>query len=402
MDISTSLNAGLNTGLTQALSDGTHDYLYGHGRIAQLDTGALNTEYFLGDALGSVRQLTDSSGAVTLARTYDPYGKVNTTSGAGSSGYGFTNEYQSQGLIYLRSRMYSPVNGRFLTRDTWSGDANRPLSFNRWGYVEGNPVNFVDPTGHSATSDDYPPMFFDGMEVCFQLAHDATWLAVDQGLRTIPDFRGMCIVEKVMVPDPSDYINTYVAAGVAIESNYYTPWTDTRGSLFFKISSWLNRGGVGLGICNISDEQMNAIYGKPIGGNRKNGFGLGLPGLNQENPVIAIQAMRNRITQVIDACVNCSSTDKFIAAALAEGSNLNKDGVAILREIYQRKPNDSIQGILSWNKYLLDDLKSYNHNLRQIRLFQLDIIELRKRSLDWVIPFDLNWQYIMNLGNGFE
>lgn len=38
--------------------------------------------------------------------------------------------------------------GRFLTRDTWSGDANRPLSFNRWGYVEGNPVNFVDPSGN--------------------------------------------------------------------------------------------------------------------------------------------------------------------------------------------------------------------------------------------------------------
>jgi len=37
--------------------------------------------------------------------------------------------------------------GRFLTRDTWSGDANRPLSLNRWGYVEGNPVNLTDPTG---------------------------------------------------------------------------------------------------------------------------------------------------------------------------------------------------------------------------------------------------------------
>jgi len=38
--------------------------------------------------------------------------------------------------------------GRFLTRDTWSGDANRPLSLNRWGYVEGNPVLHTDPSGH--------------------------------------------------------------------------------------------------------------------------------------------------------------------------------------------------------------------------------------------------------------
>jgi hypothetical protein len=37
--------------------------------------------------------------------------------------------------------------GRFLTRDTWPGEVNRPLSLNRWGYVEANPVNLTDPSG---------------------------------------------------------------------------------------------------------------------------------------------------------------------------------------------------------------------------------------------------------------
>ena len=37
--------------------------------------------------------------------------------------------------------------GRFMTRDTWAGDYNRPLSLNKWNYVEGNPVNFTDPSG---------------------------------------------------------------------------------------------------------------------------------------------------------------------------------------------------------------------------------------------------------------
>jgi hypothetical protein len=35
----TTFSMDLNTGLTQALSDGTYTYLYGNDRIAQVDTG---------------------------------------------------------------------------------------------------------------------------------------------------------------------------------------------------------------------------------------------------------------------------------------------------------------------------------------------------------------------------
>jgi len=38
--------------------------------------------------------------------------------------------------------------GRFLSRDTWAGDYNRPGSLNRWMYTEGNPVNLTDPSGN--------------------------------------------------------------------------------------------------------------------------------------------------------------------------------------------------------------------------------------------------------------
>jgi len=54
----------LNAGLTQVLADGAYTYLYGNGRIMQ--QGVTSTDYFLGDALGSVRQLENASGAVTL------------------------------------------------------------------------------------------------------------------------------------------------------------------------------------------------------------------------------------------------------------------------------------------------------------------------------------------------
>jgi len=141
----TTFTMDFNTGLTQALSDGTNTYIYGNGRIAQAE-GA-GTEYFLGDALGSVRQLTNNSGAITYASAYDPYGVTAQSYGASGTAYGYTNEYTSQGLTYLRSRFYSPSTGRFITRDSWPGNYYKPLSLNRWMYVEGNPVNRTDPSG---------------------------------------------------------------------------------------------------------------------------------------------------------------------------------------------------------------------------------------------------------------
>ena len=106
----TTFTMDLNTGLTQALSDGTNTYIYGNGRIAQVNT---DTDYFLGDALGSVRQLTDTSGAVTYASAYDPYGVTTQAYGASQTGYGYTGEYASNEMVYLRARMYSPTRGRF-------------------------------------------------------------------------------------------------------------------------------------------------------------------------------------------------------------------------------------------------------------------------------------------------
>jgi RHS repeat-associated protein len=52
-------------------------------------------------------------------------------------------------LLYLRARYYNPADGRFLSRDTWGGNVNQPLSLNRWNYTEGNPINFVDLEGLS-------------------------------------------------------------------------------------------------------------------------------------------------------------------------------------------------------------------------------------------------------------
>jgi RHS repeat-associated protein len=137
----------LASGLSQVLDDGTYAYLYAAGRVAQVNQAGI--QYFLGDALGSVRQLTDAAGELTLAKIYDPYGTVSLSSGDGQSSYGYTGEQQSGDMVYLRSRMYSADTGRFISRDTWAGDANRPLSYNKWAYAYDNTVNLSDPSGMS-------------------------------------------------------------------------------------------------------------------------------------------------------------------------------------------------------------------------------------------------------------
>jgi RHS repeat-associated protein len=144
----------LNAGLTQVLTDGTNQYLYGVGRIAQVNTTTLITDivplrdYFLTDALGSVRQLTDSQGEITRVNAYEPYGVLAQSAGSAQTSYRFTGEFTDpSGMVYLRARFYMPTDGRFLTRDTWMGEYNRPLSLNRWNYTSSNPINYTDPTG---------------------------------------------------------------------------------------------------------------------------------------------------------------------------------------------------------------------------------------------------------------
>lgn len=140
--------------LGEVRSDGTTRlYAYGpEGFAAQMTVGGA-VEYPLLDGLGSVRHLTDSSGNVTLSRSYDAFGNVRHSSGTGVTRLGYTGELQDQltGLVYLRARFYHPVLGRFLQRDSFGGFPYRAQSLNRYAYTENNPVNMTDPSGHVAT-----------------------------------------------------------------------------------------------------------------------------------------------------------------------------------------------------------------------------------------------------------
>ena len=99
--VTTIFTMDLNTGLTQALSDGTHTCLYGAGRIVQMSAGG--TEYFQGDALGSVRQMVDGAGKIVFVGSYDPYGSVTQAGGVSQSAYGYTGIAKCKTLLYVET-----------------------------------------------------------------------------------------------------------------------------------------------------------------------------------------------------------------------------------------------------------------------------------------------------------
>jgi RHS repeat-associated protein len=103
-------------------------------------------QYVLPDALGSVRQAADGTGAVTAARAWTPYG---VELGGAQAGLGYAGEWWDEGLEmqYLRARWYDAKSSRFTSQDPWFGTLVRPQSLSKWTYVEGNPLRFVDPQG---------------------------------------------------------------------------------------------------------------------------------------------------------------------------------------------------------------------------------------------------------------
>jgi len=85
-----------------------------------------------------------SAAATTLAgsTTYEPYGKVSTSTGMqGNLGYqsGWTDSQTKR--VNMHARWYNPDTGQFDSRDTDSVP-------NRFNYADNNPLVNTDPTGH--------------------------------------------------------------------------------------------------------------------------------------------------------------------------------------------------------------------------------------------------------------
>ncbi len=140
-----------------------HSYVYGLELISQTRSCVANFQsatqkiYYAYDGHGSVRALTDPTGADTY--DYDAFGNLihssTTLASPTPNNYLFAGEQfdSDLGLYYNRARYLNTPTGRFWNMDAYEGDALAPISLHKYLYASENPVNIKDRSGRDGVVD---------------------------------------------------------------------------------------------------------------------------------------------------------------------------------------------------------------------------------------------------------
>ena len=99
------------------------------------------------DGNGNVSELVDGSGNVVAHYEYDPYGNSIVATGADNP-FRFSSKYldAETGLYYYGCRYYSPVLGRWLSRDPLGQQGG----LNLYGFAFKNGISVTDYLGQNA------------------------------------------------------------------------------------------------------------------------------------------------------------------------------------------------------------------------------------------------------------
>ena len=90
--------------------------------------------YYTQNAHGDVVNLTDKDGKVTKSYRYDAFGVEKNIDKNDTNAFRYCGEYfdKETATVYLRARNYNPSTGRFISRDSFAGKNQDPLSLNRY------------------------------------------------------------------------------------------------------------------------------------------------------------------------------------------------------------------------------------------------------------------------------
>jgi len=123
----------------------TDIYVYGLGRQVVYRKSGANSYFYHHDGLGSVVNITDSSGNTQNTYQYDDFGNITSQTENITNDYKYTGKPldNNSGLYYYGARYYNPTAGRFVSKDP-IGLAG---GINFYAYVINNPLMFIDAWG---------------------------------------------------------------------------------------------------------------------------------------------------------------------------------------------------------------------------------------------------------------
>ena len=121
---------------------------------ADKDSGKFeDKQYYVTDSHGNVVQLTNVDGKIIKTYEYDSFGNEVNLDKKDDNPFRYCGEYYDKETeeIYLRARYYQPTVGRFLTRDTYTGESGDPLSLHLYTYCGNDGMNKCDADGNAWT-----------------------------------------------------------------------------------------------------------------------------------------------------------------------------------------------------------------------------------------------------------
>jgi RHS repeat-associated protein len=134
--------------------------------VSRQSTGTNSINYVTSDHLGSSSAITNSSGGILVNSSFDAFGKRRGSNWTGSPSAGdwtaiasttrrgFTEHsmLDNLNLTHMNGRVYDQVIGRFLSADPYIDGALNTQGWNRFSYVQNNPLSYTDPSGFAVAA----------------------------------------------------------------------------------------------------------------------------------------------------------------------------------------------------------------------------------------------------------
>jgi RHS repeat-associated protein len=118
--------------------------------VRTIQNGTDTLVWILSDHLGSTSMTASADGTKNSEIRYSAFGEIRWKDGVTPTNFRYTGQLAQEviGLDYYVARWYDADLGRFVQADTVIPNAGSAKGFDRYAYVDNNPVLSNDPTGH--------------------------------------------------------------------------------------------------------------------------------------------------------------------------------------------------------------------------------------------------------------